>query len=48
MTGSHLWAGIDVGKEHHWICVLDDSGTVVLSRRFTNDEAAITSVIAET
>jgi transposase len=48
MTDSNLWAGIDVGKEHHWICVLDDSGAVVLSRRFDNDEAAIISVIAET
>lgn len=48
MTDSNLWAGIDVGKEHHWICVLDDSGAVVLSRRFDNDETAIMSLIAET
>lgn len=47
MTGSPLWAGVDVGKEHHWICVLDASGEVLLSRRFDNDEAAITAVITE-
>ena len=45
MTGSRLWAGVDVGKEHHWICVLDASGTVVLSRRCDNDEATIRAVI---
>ena len=47
MTGSQLWAGVDVGKEHHWICVLDASGTVVLSRRCDNDEATIRAVITE-
>ncbi|MCK8675751.1 IS110 family transposase [Rhodococcus sp. HM1] len=47
MTGSRLWAGIDVGKEHHWICVLDTSGAVVLSRRCDNDEATIRAVITE-
>ncbi|QHG85391.1 IS110 family transposase (plasmid) [Rhodococcus rhodochrous] len=47
MTGSQLWAGVDVGKEHHWICVLDTSGTVVLSRRCDNDEATIRAVITE-
>ena len=30
---SQVWAGVDVGKEHHWVCVLDDDGKVVLSRR---------------
>lgn len=48
MTGPHLWAGVDVGREHHWICVLDTSRTVVPSRRVDNDEAAITAVITET
>jgi len=47
MTGSRLWAGVDVGKEHHWICVLDASGAVVLSRRCDNDEATIRAVITE-
>jgi transposase len=27
------WAGFDVGKRFHWMCVLDDEGKVVLSRR---------------
>jgi transposase len=29
----HFWVGFDVGKAFHWVCVLDDAGEVVLSRR---------------
>ena len=25
------WAGIDVGKGHHWICLIDEAGTTVWS-----------------
>jgi transposase len=28
-----LWVGFDVGKASHWVCVLDEEGEVVLSRR---------------
>lgn len=28
-----FWVGFDVGKAFHWVCVLDDAGDVVLSRR---------------
>lgn len=23
------WSGIDVGKEHHWVCLIDDEGVTV-------------------
>ncbi len=45
MTTGRLWAGIDVGKEHHWVCVIDDAGAVVLSRRLANDEQPIRALI---
>jgi transposase len=47
MTVSQLWAGVDVGKEHHWVCVVDDNGKVVLSRRLVNDEQPIRELVAE-
>ena len=28
-----LWVGFDVGKMFHWVCVLDDEGATVLSKR---------------
>jgi len=42
-----VWAGVDVGKEHHWVCAVDDSGKVVLSRRLVNDEQPIRELVAE-
>ena len=39
------WAGIDVGKGHHWICLIDEAGTTVWSTKVVNDEAAILDVI---
>lgn len=27
------WVGFDVGKAFHWVCVLDEDGNVVFSRR---------------
>ncbi|KLO25256.1 IS110 family transposase [Mycobacterium haemophilum] len=47
MTASQLWAGVDVGKEHHWVAVVDDAGAVVLSRKFGNDEQPIRALVAE-
>ena len=46
MTTDQLWVGVDVGKEHHWVCVVDGTGTVVISRKLVNDEQAIHAVIA--
>ena len=41
MTADQLWAGVDVGKEHHWVAVVDGTGTAVLSRKLVNDERSI-------
>ena len=41
-----LWAGVDVGKGHHWVCVVDEQGRVVLSSKVGNDEAEIASIVA--
>jgi transposase len=47
MTAGHIWAGVDVGKEQHWVCVVDDTGTVVLSRKLVNDEQQIRELVAD-
>ena len=40
------WAGIDVGKGHHWVCLIDEAGTTVWSAKVLNDEAAIFDAIS--
>lgn len=40
------WAGIDIGKTHHWVCVLDADGTVMLSAKLANDESEVIALIA--
>lgn len=47
MAADQLWAGVDVGKEHHWVWVVDDAGSAVLSRKVVNDEQQIRDIIAE-
>jgi len=42
-----LWAGVDVGKAHHWVCVVDEQGHVILSRKVSNDEGEIAAVITK-
>ena len=42
-----MWAGIDVGKEHHWVCVVDSNGNMVFSRKVVNDERTIGDLVAE-
>lgn len=27
------WAGIDVGKGHHWLCLIDEAGTTIWSTK---------------
>ena len=39
------WVGIDVGKAHHWVCVVDTNGTVLLSLKVANDEAEIDALL---
>lgn len=44
---ARLWAGIDVGKGHHWVCVVDDSGSKRWSAKVDNDETTILNALAE-
>lgn len=44
---TQVWAGVDVGKEHHWVCVVDGAGAVVLSRKLINDEQPIRELVTE-
>jgi transposase len=44
---NNAWVGVDVGKEFHWVHVLDPSGTQLLSRRVENDEADLLRLIEE-
>jgi len=39
------WAGIDVGKRHHWVCVVDPGGRQLLSVKVADDEAEIAAAI---
>lgn len=39
------WVGIDVGKTHHWACVVDHNGATLLSAKVANDEAEIGELI---
>jgi transposase len=47
MVAGQLWAGVDVGKEHHWVAVVDDTGAVVLSRKLINDEQQIRDLVSD-
>lgn len=39
------WAGIDVGKRHHWVCVVDAEGQVLVSAKLVNDETEIRALL---
>ena len=41
-----VWAGIDIGKTHHWVCVVDPDGNQALSIKIGNDEAEILALVA--
>ena len=41
------WAGVDIGKGHHWVCLIDEAGTTLWSSRVANDEGAILEAIGE-
>jgi transposase len=45
-TERTAWAGIDVGKTHHWVCVLDCDGNKQASMKVANDQSDITAMIA--
>jgi transposase len=40
------WTGIDAGKGHHHVVVIDGEGHQLMSRRVANDEAELTAAIA--
>ncbi len=42
------WVGVDVGKTHHWVCVVDAEGKTLLSAKVANDEAEIVALLAST
>lgn len=42
------WVGIDIGKTHHWACVVDAKGKALLSVKVANDEAEIEALLAKT
>lgn len=47
MATVQLWSGVDISKEHHWVCVVDDKGTTVLSRKLTDHEQPIRELVTE-
>ncbi|MFC5204639.1 transposase [Streptomyces kaempferi] len=42
-----IWAGVDIGKEHHHCVVINPDGERLLSRRVLNDETALLALIAD-
>lgn len=42
-----FWIGFDVGKQSHWVSVLDDEGGVLLSRKVEATEADLEAVLSE-
>ncbi|GAA3434168.1 IS110 family transposase [Kutzneria kofuensis] len=41
------WAGVDIGKGHHHVVVIDADGVRLLSRRVVNDETAVLELIGQ-
>jgi transposase len=39
------WAGIDIGKTHHYVCAVDADGTVLRAAKVANNQSDITAVI---
>ncbi|GHB80830.1 IS110 family transposase [Streptomyces viridiviolaceus] len=42
-----IWAGVDIGKEHHHCVVIDADGRRLLSRRVLNDETELLQLIGD-
>jgi len=45
-TRTTAWAGIDIGKTHHWICAVDTDGRALGSVKVANIEADLVAVLA--
>ncbi|TLF90818.1 IS110 family transposase, partial [Nocardia cyriacigeorgica] len=41
-----IWVGIDVGKTAHHACAVDETGKMLFSHKFGNDQAAVEALIA--
>jgi transposase len=48
VAGKKLWVGIDVGKQFHHACAVDERGKTVFSRKVRNRQAAIEELITRT
>ncbi|MET9779420.1 IS110 family transposase [Streptomyces sp. NPDC006367] len=44
---TRVWAGIDAGKGHHWVAVVDETGATLWSKKVDNDESAILTALGE-
>ncbi|MEV4041275.1 IS110 family transposase [Streptomyces umbrinus] len=44
---ARVWAGVDAGKGHHWVTVVDETGAPVWSEKVNNDESAILTALGE-
>lgn len=44
---SKVWAGVDIGKAHHYCVVVDQHGDRLLSRREANGEAELLTLLAD-
>ncbi|MFK8843754.1 IS110 family transposase [Streptomyces sp. Ac-502] len=42
-----IWAGVDIGKTHHHAVVIDAEGKRLLSRRVSNDETELLTLIGD-
>ena len=42
-----IWAGVDIGKEHHHCVVINADGERLLSRRVLNDESELLQLIGD-
>ncbi|MEU0634542.1 IS110 family transposase [Streptomyces sp. NPDC005989] len=47
MAVPQIWAGVDIGKEHHHCVVIDAQGKRLLSRRILNDETVLLELIGD-
>lgn len=47
VTVPRIWAGVDIGKEHHHCVVIDADGERLLSRRVLNDESVLLELIGD-
>lgn len=44
---ARIWVGIDAGKGHHWVAVVDETGATLWSKKIENDESAILTALGE-